>query len=87
METALAYSLMGYRFQEEGEEEMPTHSLDLRQRVVAVYQAGKTSIRQVAERFTVTKRTVRCWVRQYQQTQDLNPKKVGTKRVGILEQH
>ncbi|MFS8914238.1 IS630 family transposase, partial [Synechococcus sp. B60.2] len=66
---------------------MPTHSLDLRQRVVAAYQAGKTSIRQVAERFMVTKRTVHRWVRQYQQTQDLTPKKVGTKRVGILEQH
>jgi hypothetical protein len=26
---------------------MPTHSLDLRQRVVAAYQAGNTSIRQV----------------------------------------
>ncbi|MFS8881058.1 IS630 family transposase, partial [Synechococcus sp. H55.11] len=49
--------------------------------------AGKTSIRQVAERFMVTKRTVHRWVRQYQQTQDLTPKKVGTKRVGILEQH
>ncbi|MFS8903101.1 IS630 family transposase [Synechococcus sp. H60.4] len=66
---------------------MPTHSLDLRQRVVAAYLAGKTSIRQVAERFMVTKRTVHRWVRQYQQTQDLTPKKVGTKRVGILEQH
>ncbi|MFS8857371.1 transposase, partial [Synechococcus sp. H55.1] len=47
---------------------MPTHSLDLRQRVVAAYLAGKTSIRQVAERFMVTKRTVHRWVRQYQQT-------------------
>ncbi|MGY2752552.1 transposase, partial [Thermostichus sp. MS-CIW-21] len=66
---------------------MPTHSLDSRQRVVAAYQAGNTSIRQVAKRFMVTKRTVRRWVRQYQQTQDLAPKKAGTKRVGILEQH
>ncbi|WP_143597441.1 helix-turn-helix domain-containing protein, partial [Synechococcus sp. 63AY4M2] len=53
---------------------MPTHSLDLRQRVVAAYQAGNTSIRQVAKRFMVTKRTVHRWVRQYQQTQDLAPK-------------
>ncbi len=66
---------------------MPTHSLDLRQRVVAAYQAGQTSIRQVAERFMVTKRTVHRWARQYQQTQDLTPSKVGTKRGGILEQH
>ena len=61
--------------------------MDLRQRVVAAYLAGQTSIRQVAERFMVTKKTVHRWVRQYQQTQDLTPKKVGTKRVGILEQH
>jgi transposase len=30
---------------------MPTHSLDLRQRIVAAYQAGGTSIREVAKRF------------------------------------
>ncbi len=72
---------------EEGEKEMPTHSLDLRQRVVAAYQAGQTSIRQVAKWFMVTKRTIHRWVRQYQQTQNLTPKKVGTKQVGILEQH
>ncbi len=66
---------------------MPTHSLDLRHRVVAAYQAGGTSIRQVAERFMVTKRTVHRWVRQYQDTQDLTPKKVGTKRIGILDQN
>ncbi len=33
------------------------------------------------------KRTVHRWAQQYQQTQDLTPRKVGTKRVGILEQH
>ena len=35
----------------------------------------------------VTKRTAHRLVQQYKQTQDLTPKKVGTKRVGILEQH
>ena len=53
---------------------MPTHSLDLRQRVVTAYQAGQISICQVSEGFMVTKRTVHRWVRQYQQTQDLTPK-------------
>jgi Transposase and inactivated derivatives len=57
---------------------MPTHSLDLRQRIVAAYQAGGTSIREVAKRFMVTKRTVHRLVQQYKQTQDLTPKKVGT---------
>lgn len=66
---------------------MPTHSLDLRERIVAAYEAGGTSIREVAERFMVTKRTVHRLVQQYRQTQDLTPKKVGTKRVGILEQN
>lgn len=66
---------------------MPTHSLDLRKRIVAAYQAGGTSIREVAERFMVTKRTVHRLVQQYRQTQDLTPKKVGTKRVGILEEN
>jgi transposase len=50
---------------------MPTHSLDLRQRIVAAYQAGGTSIREVAKRFMVTKRTVHRLVQQYKQTQDL----------------
>jgi transposase len=48
--------------------------------------SGRT-IREVAKRFMVTKRTVHRLVQQYKQTQDLTPKKVGTKRVGILEQN
>jgi len=36
---------------------MPTHSLDLRQRIVAAYQAGGTSIGEVAKRF-IAKRGV-----------------------------
>ncbi len=66
---------------------MPAHSLDLRRRGVAAYQAGGSSIRQVAERFIVTKPTVHRWVRQYHQTQDLTLKTAGTKRIGVLDQH
>ena len=63
------------------------YALDLRKRIVAAYQAGGTSIRAVAKRFMVTTRTVHRLVQQYRQTQDLTPKKVGTKRVGILEEN
>ncbi|APB35146.1 ISSoc4, transposase orfAB [Gloeomargarita lithophora Alchichica-D10] len=52
---------------------MPTHSLDLRQRIVAAYRLGGTSMGKVAERFMVTKRTVHHLVQQYKQTQDLTP--------------
>ena len=58
---------------------MPTHSLDLRQRIVAAYQAGGTSIREVAKRFMVTKRTVHRLVQQYKQTKERGDEKISLK--------
>jgi transposase len=69
------------------EKAMTTYSLELRQRIVAAYQQGNTSIRKVAERFMVTKRTVHRLVKQYAETGDLTPKKVGTKKTSLLEDH
>ncbi|ELS33754.1 hypothetical protein Pse7429DRAFT_1075 [Pseudanabaena biceps PCC 7429] len=37
---------------------MPAYSLDFRKKIVTAYEAGNTSIREVAKRFMVTKRTV-----------------------------
>ncbi|MEG4809874.1 helix-turn-helix domain-containing protein [Microcoleus sp. F8-D3] len=38
---------------------MKPYSLDMRQKIINVYEAGNTSIRKVAERFQVSKSTDR----------------------------
>ncbi|QOV23604.1 COG3415 family protein [Anabaenopsis elenkinii] len=37
---------------------MKAYSIDLREKIISVYEAGNTSIRKVAERFKVSKNTV-----------------------------
>jgi len=66
---------------------MTVYSLDFRQKIVSAYEAGNTSIRKVAERFMVTKRTVQRLIKQNRETGDLTPKKVGTKKPMSLEAH
>jgi len=66
---------------------MTVYSLDFRQKIVSAYEAGNTSIRKVAERFMVTKRTVHRLIKQNRETGDLTPKKVGTKKPSALEAH
>lgn len=66
---------------------MSTYSLDFRKKIVAAYEAGNTSIREVAKRFMVTKRTVHRLTTQNRETGDLTPKKVGTKKSSPLEAH
>jgi transposase len=39
------------------------YSLDLRQRIFAVYQSGEDSVRRIAARFSVTQATVKNLVR------------------------
>lgn len=57
---------------------MPTAlSVDLRQRVLAAYQAKAGSQRQVAERFQVSLSFVRDLMRHYRQTGSVEPKPHG----------
>jgi transposase len=66
---------------------MTAYPLDFRQKIVSAYEAGNTSIRKVAERFMVTKRTVHRLIKQNRETGDLTPKKVGTNKPSPLEEY
>jgi transposase len=52
---------------------MKPYSLDLREKIISTYEAGNTSIRQVAERFQVSKTTVQSWLQRKQATGTLKP--------------
>ncbi len=56
---------------------MQPYSLDLRQKIIEVYEQEKISIRKVAQRFHVAKSFVQKLLKQYQQTGDLKPKRQG----------
>ena len=62
---------------------MKAYSLDFREKIVSAYKAGNTSIRKIAERFMVTKRTVHRLIKQKEETGDLTPKKVGRKKPSV----
>ncbi|NUN66994.1 transposase (plasmid) [Pseudanabaena biceps] len=66
---------------------MTAYSLDFRGKIVSAYEAGNTSIRKVAERFMVTKRTVHRLMKQNRETGDLTSKKVSTNKPSPLEVH
>ncbi len=66
---------------------MTCYSLDLRQKVVQAHQEGKLSIRKLAQQFRIAPATVQKYLKQYRQTQDLTPQKLGTRKVGILENY
>lgn len=50
-------------------------SKDIRERIVRAYEAGDTSIRKVAQRFSVSKNTVQKLVTQKRETGDISPQK------------
>jgi transposase len=52
---------------------MKPYSLDLREKIISTYEAGNTSIRQVAERFQVSKTTVQSLLKRKQATGTLKP--------------
>ena len=56
---------------------MQPYSLDLRQKILEVYEQEKISIRKVAQRFRVAKSFVQKLLKQYQQTGNLKPKRQG----------
>jgi transposase len=53
---------------------MPALSQDIRERIVATYEAGNTSIRQLAERFQVSKNAVHQILKLKRETGSLLPK-------------
>lgn len=52
---------------------MRPHSVDLRQRIVTLYEQGEGSIRQLAQRFQVSPDSVRLLVKQYRATGNIAP--------------
>jgi putative transposase len=54
---------------------MSCFSLDLRERIVAAYEEGNTSIRKVAERFKVSKSVVQNLLNLKREKGDITPKK------------
>jgi transposase len=53
---------------------MNPFSLDLRQRIVAAYEAGEGSIRAVADQFAVSARTVERYLRRWRTAGTLRPR-------------
>ncbi|MBD2151628.1 transposase [Pseudanabaena sp. FACHB-1277] len=66
---------------------MPPYSLELRQKIVATYEAGNTSIRKVASQYQVATKTVQTLLKQYRETGDLSPKPLGSQIESPLEAH
>lgn len=52
---------------------MKPYSVDLREKIISVYEAGNTSIRKVAERFKVNKNTVQNLVKRKREKGTLEP--------------
>jgi putative transposase len=52
---------------------MKPYSIDLREKIISVYEAGNTSIRKVAERFKVSKNTVQNLVKRKREKGTLEP--------------
>ncbi|WP_448265936.1 IS630 transposase-related protein [Nostoc sp. DSM 114159] len=52
---------------------MKPYSVDLREKMISVYEAGNTSIRKVAERFKVNKNTVQDLVNRKREKRTLEP--------------
>ncbi len=56
---------------------MQPYSIDFRQKIIEVYEQEKISIRNLAQRFYVTKSFIQKLLKQYQQTGDIKPKRQG----------
>ena len=56
---------------------MQPYSIDLRQKIIEVYEEEKISIRKIAERFRVAKSFVQKLLKQFQKTGDIKPKRQG----------
>ncbi|MEN9231891.1 MAG: transposase [Thermostichus sp. DG02_5_bins_236] len=66
---------------------MSRYSLDICRKVVTAYHLGHTSIRKLAQQFTMSPVTVQKYLNQYRDTQDLTPLKLGPTKPGKLFPH
>ncbi len=67
---------------------MKAYSLDLRQRVVAAYEAGQTTIKEVAGRFAVSETFVKKMLKQKREQGAVqSPAQGGGKRRTLEEKH
>ncbi len=66
---------------------MKPYSLDLREKIISTYEAGNTSIRQVAERFQVSKTTVQALLKRKQTTGTLKPTRATGGKASQLAGH
>lgn len=66
---------------------MAPYSLDLRQKIVATYEAGNTSNRKVAKQFQVATKIVQTLLKQYRETGELNHKPLEGQIESPLEVH
>lgn len=56
---------------------MKPYPIELRQKIIEVYEEGNTSIRKLAERFCVAKSFMQKLVKQYKETADIQPQQQG----------
>lgn len=56
---------------------MQPYSLDFRQKIIKVYEQESISIRKLAQRFCVAKSFIQKLLKQYRETGELSPKKIG----------
>lgn len=59
---------------------MRPYSLDLRNKIVEIWQKEKISIRKLAQRFGVSKSFIQKLIKKYQETGDIRPLTQGGKR-------
>ncbi len=52
-------------------------SIDLREKIISVYEKENVSVRKLAKRFHVAKSFIQKLLKQYQQTGDIRPKRQG----------
>ena len=52
-------------------------SIDLREKIISVYEEENVSVRKLAKRFHVAKSFIQKLLKQYQQTGDIKPKPQG----------
>jgi transposase len=63
---------------------MKPYSIELREKIVKIYEQGDTSIRKVAARFDVSKGFVQKILKQKQTTGHVQPKKQGGSLTSVL---
>lgn len=56
---------------------MKPYSIDLRQKIIKVYEQENISIRKLAQRFQVSKSFIQKLIKQYRETGDINPQVQG----------